>query len=101
MVNPEFRHSPLKMSSRTSDMDDFPKGLWGWSWKENKLFEQALAVVDENHPERWEIVAAMVGGQKSAGDVQEHYVFLLDDLMFIESGKLDHKLAVKEAHLVS
>ncbi|KAH1138110.1 hypothetical protein GLYMA_10G137200v4 [Glycine max] len=68
-------------------MDDFHKGLCGWSWKENKLFELALAVVDENHLKRWEVVAAMIGGQKSAGDVQEHY-----------SGKLDHKLAVREAH---
>ncbi|KAG4983260.1 hypothetical protein JHK87_028009 [Glycine soja] len=68
------------MSSRTSDMDDFHKGLCGWSWKENKLFELALAVVDENHLKRWEVVAAMIGGQKSAGDVQEHYVFLLEDL---------------------
>lgn len=63
-----------------------------WSWEENKLFEVALAVVDEQHPERWEVVAAMVGGEKSAEDVQEHYVILLDDLQVIESGKLDHKL---------
>ncbi|TKY52410.1 RADIALIS 3 [Spatholobus suberectus] len=90
-------HSPLKMSSRASDMVDLPKGLCGWSWKENKLFELALAVVDENHPERWEVVAAMVGGEKRAGDVQAHYVFLLEDLELIESGKLDHKLGVGEA----
>ena len=78
--------------SEAGDMDDVPKGLCGWSWKENKLFELALAVVDENHPERWEMVAAMVGGEKSAGEVQEHYVILLEDLELIESGKLDHKL---------
>lgn len=73
-------------------MDAFPKVLGGWSWKENKLFELALAVVDENHPERWGMIAAMVGGEKSAGDVQEHYVILLEDLELIESGELDHKL---------
>ncbi|KAJ1425601.1 Homeobox-like domain superfamily [Sesbania bispinosa] len=73
-------------------MDDFSKGICGWSWKENKVFELALALVDENHPERWEVVAAMVGGEKSAGDVQKHYVILLEDLELIESGKLDHKL---------
>lgn len=72
--------------------NDIPKGLCGWSWKENKLFELALALVDESHPERWEVVAAMVGGEKSAGDVQEHYMILLEDLELIESGKLDHKL---------
>lgn len=73
-------------------MDDILKGLCGWSWKENKLFELALALVDESHPERWELVAAMVGGEKSAGEVQEHYVILLEDLELIESGKFDHKL---------
>ncbi|RZC21953.1 Protein RADIALIS-like 6 [Glycine soja] len=73
-------------------MEDFAKSLSGWSWEENKLFELALAVVDEQHPERWEVVAAMVGGEKSAGDVQEHYVILLEDLLVIESGKLDHTL---------
>ncbi|KAA8542992.1 hypothetical protein F0562_021513 [Nyssa sinensis] len=70
-------------------MDDFFRG---WSWEENKLFEVALAVVDEENPDRWEVVAAMVGGKKSAEDVQKHYVILLEDLHFIESGKLDHKL---------
>ncbi|PPR80375.1 hypothetical protein GOBAR_AA40338 [Gossypium barbadense] len=62
-------------------------------WEENKLFELALAVVDEQHPDRWEVVAGMVGGEKTAEDVHKHYVILLEDLQFIESGKLDHKLA--------
>lgn len=75
-----------------SGMDDFPKFLCGWSWEENKLFEQALAVVDEQDPDRWEVVAAMVGGKKSAEDVQKHYVILLEDLQVIESGELDNKL---------
>jgi hypothetical protein len=73
-------------------MDDISNGLCGWSWKENKLFELALALVDERHPERWEMVAAMVGGKKSADEVQEHYMILLEDLELIESGKFDHKL---------
>ncbi|MBA0589795.1 hypothetical protein Gorai_018523 [Gossypium raimondii] len=74
-------------------MDKFPDVLCGWSWEENKLFELALAVVDEQHPDRWEVVAGMVGGEKTAEDVHKHYVILLEDLQFIESGKLDHKLA--------
>ncbi|KAL5155834.1 Peptide chain release factor 1 [Glycine soja] len=85
--NPQFPQSTLNGS-----MDDFAKSLCGWSWEENKLFELALAAVDEQHPERWEVVAAMVGGEKSAGDVQEHYVILLEDLLVIESGKLDNTL---------
>ena len=72
-------------------MDDFPNVLCGWSREENKTFELALAVVDERDPDRWKVVAAMVGG-KSAEEVEKHYVILLQDLQFIESGKLDHKL---------
>ncbi|MBA0852770.1 hypothetical protein Goshw_009621, partial [Gossypium schwendimanii] len=64
----------------------------GWSWEENKLFEVALAVVDEQQPDRWEVIAAIVGGEKSAEDMQKHYVVLLEDLQYIGSGKLDHKL---------
>jgi len=78
--------------SEACDMNDMAWSFCGWSWKENKLFELALAMVDEKHPKRWEIVAAMVGGDKSAVDVKEHYVILLEDLHVIESGKVDHKL---------
>ncbi|XVF21994.1 hypothetical protein REPUB_Repub12eG0136600 [Reevesia pubescens] len=81
-------------------MDNFPKVLCGWSWEENKLFELALAVVDEQHPDRWEVVAAMVGGEKSAEDVQKHYVILLEDLQFIESGELDHKLGEAQSSCI-
>ena len=73
-------------------MDDFPKMLYGWSWEENKQFELALAVVDEEDPDRWEVVAAMVGGKKTAEDVQKHYLILLQDLQCIESGELDHSI---------
>ncbi|CBI37067.3 unnamed protein product, partial [Vitis vinifera] len=72
-------------------MDDFPNVLCEWSWEENKSFELALAVVDERDPDRWKVVAAMVGG-KSAEEVEKHYVILLQDLQFIESGEMDHKL---------
>ena len=74
-------------------MDDLAKVLCGWSWEENKLFELALAVVDEKHPDRWGMVAAMIGGKKSAEDVQQHYIILLEDLQVIESGKLDQRLS--------
>ncbi|PRQ45063.1 protein RADIALIS-like 3 [Rosa rugosa] len=79
-------------------MNVFPKVLCGWSWEENKLFELALAVVDEQDPQRWEIVAALVGGKKSAEDVYKHYVILLEDLNVIESGNLDHKLGEAQKH---
>uniref|UniRef100_A0A2P2NR78 Myb-like domain-containing protein n=1 Tax=Rhizophora mucronata TaxID=61149 RepID=A0A2P2NR78_RHIMU len=74
-------------------MDDFSRVSYGWTWEENKLFEMALAVVDEDAPDRWEAVAVMVGGKKSAVDVEKHYAILLEDLQSIESGKFDHKLS--------
>ncbi|KAK6937213.1 SANT/Myb domain [Dillenia turbinata] len=63
-----------------------------WSWEENKMFEMALAVVNEEDPDRWAAVASMVGGGKTAEQVHQHYVFLLEDLHLIESGNLDHKI---------
>ncbi|KAB2612252.1 protein RADIALIS-like 6 [Pyrus ussuriensis x Pyrus communis] len=84
----------IKKSGSAADMDVnvFPTLVCGWTWEENKLFELALAVVDEEDPQRWDVVASLVGGKKSAEDVQKHYVILLEDLQVIESGKLDHKL---------
>ncbi|KAF8392661.1 hypothetical protein HHK36_023010 [Tetracentron sinense] len=79
-------------------MDDFQTGLSGWSWEENKLFELALAVVGEENPDRWKVVAAMVGG-KSAEEVEKHYGVLLEDLKCIESGKLDHKFGEAQSFL--
>ncbi|KAF5732050.1 protein RADIALIS-like 3-like isoform X1 [Tripterygium wilfordii] len=80
-----------------SEMELFPNVLCGWSWEENKLFELALAVVDEQDPDRWEVVASMVGGEKSAEDMQKHYVILLKDLQCIESGQFDHQIGEAEA----
>ncbi|XVE69867.1 hypothetical protein DITRI_Ditri10aG0026100 [Diplodiscus trichospermus] len=58
-----------------------------WTPKQNKLFEKALAVYDEDTPDRWQKVAAAVGG-KSVEEVRRHYEILLTDLMYIESGKI-------------
>ncbi|KAK1291656.1 Protein RADIALIS-like 1 [Acorus calamus] len=66
-------------------------GCSGWSWKDNKLFEVALAIVDEDDPERWKVVATMIGG-KSAEEVEKHYCLLVEDLECIESGELDYRL---------
>ncbi|KAF5180728.1 Radialis-like [Thalictrum thalictroides] len=77
-------------------MDGFQGLFHGWTWEENKLFELALAVVEENNPARWDIVSMMVGG-KSAEEVEKHYKILLEDLLSIESGFMDHRLG--EAHL--
>lgn len=69
----------------------------GWSWEENKLFELALAIVDEGNPDRWNMVASMVGG-KSAEEVEEHFWILVEDLQCIESGELDHRIEGEQLH---
>ncbi|KAL3616211.1 hypothetical protein CASFOL_039601 [Castilleja foliolosa] len=56
-----------------------------WTAAENKVFENALAVFDENTPDRWHKVAAMVPG-KTVGDVIRQYKELEDDVTSIEAG---------------
>lgn len=56
-----------------------------WTAAENKLFENALALFDENTPDRWQRVAAMVPG-KTVGDVIKQYKELEDDVSSIEAG---------------
>lgn len=56
-----------------------------WTEQENKLFENALAYIDENSPDRWEKVAEMIPG-KSPVDVLSHYRDLEEDVNHIEAG---------------
>ncbi|PKA47224.1 Transcription factor RADIALIS [Apostasia shenzhenica] len=58
----------------------------GWSKSQNKLFEKALAVYDQDTPDRWQKVARYVGDGKSADDAKRHYELLVDDVQRIESG---------------
>ncbi|KAK4772059.1 hypothetical protein SAY86_013834 [Trapa natans] len=58
-----------------------------WTREENKLFEWALAVFDEETPQRWANIAAMIPG-KSELDVMTKYKELEEDLMEIEAGKV-------------
>uniref|UniRef100_A0A0A9H500 Uncharacterized protein n=1 Tax=Arundo donax TaxID=35708 RepID=A0A0A9H500_ARUDO len=56
-----------------------------WTTKQNKLFERALATYDKDTPDRWQNMARVVGGGKSAEEVKRHYEELLQDLHHIES----------------
>ncbi|KAL6982768.1 Protein RADIALIS-like 1 [Sarracenia purpurea var. burkii] len=57
----------------------------GWSAKQNKQFENALAIYDKDTPGRWENIARVVGG-KTVEEVKRHYQVLVDDVKQIESG---------------
>ncbi|KAL5788587.1 hypothetical protein ACOSP7_005536 [Xanthoceras sorbifolium] len=67
------------MSSRSSG------GLW--TAEQNKAFERALAVFDQDTPDRWHNVARAVGG-KTPEEVKRHYDLLVEDIKYIESGQV-------------
>ncbi|CAL0323526.1 unnamed protein product [Lupinus luteus] len=58
-----------------------------WNAKDNKSFERALAVYDKDTPDRWYNVANAVGG-KTPEEVKRHYDLLVQDINYIESGKV-------------
>lgn len=55
-----------------------------WTAKKNKLFENALAIYDKDTPDRWQIIAKIVGGT-SEEEVKRRYEMLVDDIKSIES----------------
>ncbi|XP_054819983.1 protein RADIALIS-like 4 [Prosopis cineraria] len=56
-----------------------------WTAKQNKRFENALALYDEETPDRWQKMARAVGG-KTVEEVKRHYEKLVDDVKLIEEG---------------
>ncbi|XP_074287255.1 transcription factor DIVARICATA-like [Silene latifolia] len=56
-----------------------------WTKEENKKFESALAIFDENTPDRWFKVASILPG-KSVVDVMKQYEELIEDVSDIEAG---------------
>ncbi|KAG6552529.1 hypothetical protein Mapa_005949 [Marchantia paleacea] len=58
-----------------------------WTSEQDKLFENALAVYDEDSPNRWDNVASMVPG-KDAADVMKHYELLTEDVTSIDAGRV-------------
>jgi len=70
-----------------------------WTTKQNKKFENALAIYDKDSPDRWQNLARAVGG-KTVEEVKRHYEMLVDDLKQIEEGRVPlpnyRKLAATE-----
>ncbi|XP_040380522.1 protein RADIALIS-like 3 [Oryza brachyantha] len=60
----------------------------GWTQRQNKQFECALAVYDRETPDRWHNVARYMGGAKSADEVRRHFEQLVEDVARIESGRV-------------
>lgn len=58
-----------------------------WTARQNKKFEEALALYDRDTPDRWHNIARCVGG-KSAAEVRRHYEVLVKDIMQIENGQV-------------
>ncbi|KAL3640873.1 60S ribosomal protein L3 [Castilleja foliolosa] len=58
-----------------------------WTARENKMFEDALAVYDRDTPDRWHNLARSVG-TKTAEEVKCHYQKLVEDVEAIESGRV-------------
>lgn len=58
-----------------------------WTSKQNKQFENALALYDKDTPDRWHNIASMVNG-KSPEEVKNHYEILLEDLKSIEADRV-------------
>ncbi|KAI8548839.1 hypothetical protein RHMOL_Rhmol07G0305300 [Rhododendron molle] len=61
-----------------------------WTGKQNKVFENALAIYEPDTPERWEKIARAVGGGKTVEEVKRHYEMLVEDVKQIESGQVPH-----------
>ncbi|KAL1353711.1 protein RADIALIS-like 4 [Arachis duranensis] len=57
-----------------------------WTSKQNKRFENALAVFDKDTPDRWQKLARAVGGKTTVEEVKMHYEMLVEDLKQIEEG---------------
>ncbi|GMH13893.1 hypothetical protein Nepgr_015734 [Nepenthes gracilis] len=73
----------MASNSLTSSRSSSSSG--GWTPKQNKLFERALALYDKDTPDRWQNISMAVGG-KSPEEVRRHYEILVQDLENIESG---------------
>uniref|UniRef100_A0A1J3D5C6 Protein RADIALIS-like 2 n=1 Tax=Noccaea caerulescens TaxID=107243 RepID=A0A1J3D5C6_NOCCA len=60
-------------------------GSGSWTVKQNKAFERALAIYDQDTPDRWYNVARAVGGT-TPEEAKRQYDLLVRDIESIENG---------------
>ncbi|KAI4346483.1 hypothetical protein L6164_007375 [Bauhinia variegata] len=58
-----------------------------WTAKQNKMFENALAMYEKDSPDWWQKLAGAVGG-KTVEEVKIHYQKLVEDVKLIENGQV-------------
>lgn len=73
------------MAESQSSLTTAPGSVW--TREQDKAFENALNVYDEDSPNRWEQIAAAVTG-KDAAEVKRHYEILQEDINLIDSGRV-------------
>lgn len=74
-------------ASPTSSSEALPFSSGYWTAEENKIFEKALAIHDDDTKDRWEKVAELITG-KDADEVRKHYEILVEDVDEIEAGRI-------------
>ncbi|KAI4327598.1 hypothetical protein L6164_020038 [Bauhinia variegata] len=67
-----------------------------WTTAKNKMFENGLAIYDEETTDRWYRIAMFVGGT-TEGEVKRQYEILLEDIKNIESGKVPSPVYTRNA----
>ncbi|KAK2981594.1 hypothetical protein RJ640_011124 [Escallonia rubra] len=60
-----------------------------WNAKQNKVFENSLAIYDKETPDRWHNIAKAVGG-RTVEEIKIQYEILLHDVALIEADKVPH-----------
>ncbi|RLN12976.1 hypothetical protein C2845_PM09G09380 [Panicum miliaceum] len=61
-----------------------------WTTRQNKVFEEALAMYDKDTPDRWQKVARAVGGGKTVDDVKMQYKKLTKDVKEMDTEGLQN-----------
>ncbi|KAG5556965.1 hypothetical protein RHGRI_007269 [Rhododendron griersonianum] len=77
----DYRWSTTMSNSSATDSS-------AWSRYEDKVFERALVAFPEEMADRWEKIAERIPG-KSAGEVRAHYEALVQDVIEIDSGRVE------------